>query len=533
MITGCRSRFRNLQKEGGVSLLELLLVVGIGGVSVMGLSYMAQDWRETARNESIARHLSTVHAAAETYVQANFADIWANPAGFAENTLDVNGDGEVNEMDPLNNPLPYIVIPLDDDGASPWFLKDSSGALSPGFPDKNAFNQSIRVLAREAGYVQGKRAIDVITIAQADALDPDARPLPEERLQDIARFVGDKGGVFSAINVVGDVCTDGEIKSVYGGWTFQAADLTGGGLCDGVVAPQVGIGGYVAAVGTVFYQDAMKSDVLYKVAIPGRPELNRMEANLDMNNLDIQGVRYLTADNLRVEGNLVADTASVTIDGVLRAQGARNVVNVALDGGAGDPCRFTDPLSGAATLDPAATGPCTASGGYLVINGRNLSGTTAPLNVENVLIPATNSNPAAQNLLMAGDVIASQFGTGTVTADTVQTNTLTGINALQITANTLSLSGNASVSNLTVMATPGTANTVDSFTADHLEIGMLESKAVSVQELKTNTLNASGKVLVGGDIPNYFVDTMASCASDVAYNDLGELVFVSSYDCTP
>lgn len=528
-----KTRYMEQQREKGLSLLELLLVVGIGGISAMGLSYMAQDWRETAQNESIARHLSTAHAAAETYVLTNFADIWSNPAGFAENTLDVNNDGVVDASDPMNTPLPYVIIPLSDDGVSPWHLKDSSGALASGFPEKNAFNQSIRVFAREAGYVQGKRAIEVVTIAQAELSDPAARPIPEQRLQDIARFIGDKGGVFSAVNVVGDVCLDGEIKSVYGSWTFKAADMVGGGLCDGVVPPQVGIGGYIAAVGMVFYEDAMKSDVLYKVSIPGRPELNRMEANLDMNNLDIQGLRYLTADNLRVNGNLVADTASVTIDGALRAQGARNVVNVALDGATGDPCRFTDPLSDAATIDPAAAGPCAASGGYLVINGRNLGASTPPLNVENVIIPATNSNTSAQNLTLAGEVVASEFGTSDVLANTVQTNTLTGANALLISANTFSLSGDATIGYLEMTADFGTANTVTSFTADHLEIGTLQSKVVDLQQLTTNTLDTSGKILVGGKIPNYIVDTMASCTSSVAYDAGGDLVSVASYDCTP
>lgn len=162
--------------QAGFTLLELLLVVAIGGVAMIGLSDMAQSWRENNRKTSIAHHLSTLHEAAESYVSANFADIWTLPDGFGENISDVNGDGIVDENDGLNDPLPHIFVPIDNDGTSPWFLKDSTGALPASFSERNILNQRVRVIVREAGYIQGRRAMEVITIAVADPAAPSSRP---------------------------------------------------------------------------------------------------------------------------------------------------------------------------------------------------------------------------------------------------------------------------------------------------------------------------------------------------------------------
>jgi prepilin-type N-terminal cleavage/methylation domain-containing protein len=522
-----------LLRQAGFTLLELLLVVGIGGVALIGFSDMAQDWRENSRKTAIARHLSTVHEAAESYVLANFADIWSLPAGFSENISDVNGDGVVNQDDGLNSPLPHIFLPLEDDGTSPWYLKDSTGALPASYPARNGLNQPVRVIVREAGYVQGRRAIDIITIAMADLADPSSRQTPDKDLGDIARLVGEKGGVFSAVNVSGDVCINGAIVGVFGGWRFDASTLDGGALCTDTLPPVVGAGGYVAVVGTVFYEDLMNSDVLYKVSIPGRPELNRMEADLNMSALDIQNVRYLTADNLRVAGNLVAPKATVTVDGILRSQGNQNVVTVALDGVGEDPCVFTDPWSETATLNPAAAGPCKASGGYMIINGRDLTGGVASLNMENIVLPGTNSNPLAQNTTIAGELVSENYGSNTVLASAVQTNTLTGTKAMSISTNSLSLSGTASVGYLEMTADPGTYHTIDSFSADDLQVAALQTSLADINELETNTLEISGKILVGGMIPSYEVESIESCTSTVAYDEDDKLVTVASYDCTP
>lgn len=520
-------------RQAGFTLVELLLVVGIGGVALVGFSDMAKNWRDNNRKTTIAHHLSTLHEAAESYVSANFADIWTLPAGFAENILDVNGDGVVDENDGLNDPLPHISIPVENDGVSPWYLKDSTGALPASFSERNILNQQVRVIVREAGYVQGRRAMDIMTIAVADPLDPTARPIPDKDLGDIARLIGEKGGFFSAVNVTGDPCLNGAVVGAFGGWRLEASAFDGGDLCMGAVPPSVGIGGYVAIVGTVFYEDLMDSDVLYKVSIPGRPELNRMEADLNMNTLAVQNVRYMTADNVRVAGNLVAPKATLTVDGVLRAQGAQNVVTVALDGVGEDPCEFTDPWANNATLNPAASGPCKASGGYVIINGRDMAGGVSSLNMENIVLPGTNSNLLAQNAAVVGELVSESFGSNTILASTVETKTLTGTKAMSIKTNSLSLSGTVSVGYLEMIADAGTYYTIDAFSAGDLEVGSLETAKADLREMKSNTLAIGGQILVGGEVKNYEVGSIASCTSTVAFDADEKLTTVASYDCKP
>ncbi len=90
------------------------------------------------------------------------------------------------------------------------------------------------------------------------------------------------------------------------GWDFslavpEIAVLTGENL-----EGNIGVMRYVS-------MDANVDPYLHRIAVPGRPDLNQMEANLDMGGFDINNARYIdtrnfaVADEMTVNGRLFAD----------------------------------------------------------------------------------------------------------------------------------------------------------------------------------------------------------------------------------
>lgn len=394
-------------KERGFSFLELLLVVGVmAGVS-LGVARIAQDWEKKAENAKVAKNVATVHEAASAYVQSNFLNIWQN--GFGENgtdlstAVDFNGDGTIDDLDVCCVGA-SMELPLDPIAGSSMFLKDATGVLPVDFPGTNLFGHGMTVFLRDAGMVSGKRTIEVITVTFADATTPDAKEVSEMREIDVARIIGIKAGVIPERVDMVVSGTEEKIRGVLGGWETGESELaalfTASGHGSMVSPPAAGgtrAGSFLIVYQQVSYQEDVRDDVLYRVSIPGHPELNRMETNLDMTGRKISGVEYLVADNMQVQGNLEllagdrsvgnTDDGAFVVGGNLRVEADESHINettrytdpadAIVDPSTGevvdDRCKFQggwrDGGIGNATLDPAAVGPCVVSGGVLTSRG--------------------------------------------------------------------------------------------------------------------------------------------------------------------
>ncbi|ODP35033.1 shufflon system plasmid conjugative transfer pilus tip adhesin PilV [Pandoraea sp. ISTKB] len=93
-------------------------------------------------------------------------------------------------------------------------------------------------------------------------------PIPEKQMRAIAKMAGTSGGFVSALS-------PGNATGAGGGWTAVLSDYGANPAT-----------GHLAA--GLFYQNAAQANqYLYRVSVPGKPEVNRMETNIDLNSHDI------------------------------------------------------------------------------------------------------------------------------------------------------------------------------------------------------------------------------------------------------
>jgi hypothetical protein len=293
--------FRSHKNSAGISLLELLLSIGITAVILIGGTKITQDWAERMQNRNEANYLLTVHNAAKSYASVNFSRIMR--VGFNENMLN-----NVPNNALLNNPGRAIVVTIGNTGVSPFFLKDGTTALGADFTETSPRGRDIRIYVRNVGFIGEERTLEIITTTTLAAAANSKRQ-DQVMTRDIAQVLGPQAGVYTA---AANNCAGGVFNGSYGNWRLNNTRLSAAGMMAGYPAycPAInvaqGLTAYVALRDRITYKNADVSDYLYRVAIPGAPEANRMETNIDMNGNDILNVASISADNLQVNGNLVA-----------------------------------------------------------------------------------------------------------------------------------------------------------------------------------------------------------------------------------
>ncbi|AZL70091.1 MULTISPECIES: shufflon system plasmid conjugative transfer pilus tip adhesin PilV [Pseudomonas] len=138
--------------------------------------------------------------------------------------------------------------------------------LPAGFSSTNGFGQTVVGLARRLSANQ-LEAIAVTTGGQV---------IPELGIRTIAEHLGAPGGFVSVFN-------PGVIQGVRGGWEVALSNY---GINPGP--------GHTASA--LFLMDGdLANDYLYRNAVPGHPEYNRMNTDIDMGGNDINNARNITA----------------------------------------------------------------------------------------------------------------------------------------------------------------------------------------------------------------------------------------------
>ncbi|WP_353980881.1 shufflon system plasmid conjugative transfer pilus tip adhesin PilV [Salinicola endophyticus] len=151
-----------------------------------------------------------------------------------------------------------------------------SGYLDASSPAKNSYNQSYAIkVIRDGGGNDNLRALVTTTGGQT---------LPYSVMRSAAQESGAAGGV------IADDDTR-KARSVSGSWeeTLSRYQLDPGG-------------GHLASV-MLFTRGALDPNYLYRVPVPGRPDLNEMRADLDMTDHDIKEADKISAKQFVTAGN--------------------------------------------------------------------------------------------------------------------------------------------------------------------------------------------------------------------------------------
>jgi len=268
-----RQKMRVVTNRKGLSLLEVLMVVGLMTALATGAAQIFDDWFKKSVNRKVATEMADLQNAAEQFVILNMERVIEDY---------IPNEGNVAEID------------IDE-------LIDRN-FLSEKFVSRNSFNQEMRVVVRNAGgdTVKGT-AVEVLVLGD-DRGGRDSR-MSDNRLFDAALSGGPKLGLISALDMKGGNCCDGNIQSAYGEWSVPLRHFSS--IYSRI--PDINYGGYMASYGRISRTETNSEDYLYRVKIPDRPYLNRMMTNMDMNNYDIVNAGVIVSDKMDVGGNLKID----------------------------------------------------------------------------------------------------------------------------------------------------------------------------------------------------------------------------------
>lgn len=489
----------------GFSLLEMLLVIGLFASFMMGLIGIFDGWSQRALNRKTAVQILQLQAAAVQYVESNYAS-------FTSDTVNV-----------------FYQIPISD---------LANGIYLPtGYDSRNPFRQQTRVYRRKLeipqmdssgahsvdihGTLIWKTVFEVLTITDNPAAT-DTRHIPNNFLMDIVQAGGTKMGIYSEMGAGAS-----RISSPLNEWSlaYTSAMLPG---YTGVPNPT---GGYLAAYEVVSSTSLKENDnYLYRVEIPGRPELNQMRADLYMDGQNIRNVGTLTADKVDVSGNAAflgngegaGDVLAMTIDQALRVNGT-GINRIAMKAsGAG--CSISNGGADPTTRRVDGAG-CVVTGGEMQV----ISAETADLYVTNGL--KADGSIITDNAKVLGTTVAR----GTSTFDTVTGSTLraydeiiapnvnvtgTSLTTQQLQAGNVNVGsgGFSSSGGLTaarVSPTGGLGVYTQRLDLDNVaDVGTFVTYAVNV----TNALD--------------FVNVEATAASPMTYNDLNWPLWASAVSMT-
>ena len=251
------------RRKRGLTLLEVAGALGIVAVAGVGFAQMAADSQLATKDKATAVRLKEVTDAATAYVRSNYPQIVA--------------------VAPLNAPIQIGIVAGEGSAGGLQDLQ-SAGFLGSNFQNRNAYNQqhAVQVIKRAPAAAGGPERLEILVNTYG------GNPISDRSLPRVATLVGAEGGYIpqaaSAYSAAGTV--QGNIIGAYGGWRAPTAYYAGAGA----TAPTTG---HVAAT-LGFDGTSILADFLYRFAVPGMPEANRMHTSIDMLANDINNLKRIT-----------------------------------------------------------------------------------------------------------------------------------------------------------------------------------------------------------------------------------------------
>ena len=260
MLTVHASRRRGSGRglSRGLSLFGSLLALGLLGMMVLAAALFFETWMLEKRARLAARQLTVLSDAAASHVSGRFPALLAGVS---------------------NGPAELTLASLR-----------TAGALPAGFADVGALGRGYRVLMLAAG----PKALDLLvtqTVRAGDTAMPAAALLQADGRARMGLVAPDAAQRLAGPAIDVDI---GAFQTAFGG------------------APAAG------ALATLRRLDhrAVYGDQLYRVAVPGFADANRMETDLDLGGNDLTGAGTVEAEELTLEKDLTVG-GGLTVTGDL------------------------------------------------------------------------------------------------------------------------------------------------------------------------------------------------------------------------
>jgi len=241
----------------GATLFETLLTLIVaGGVLAAGATAINERSFDI-RDKASADHLRILTEGAQRMLRENYARL-ANPAAV---------------------PATRLVFQA---GAATQGGIDLAPYLPPGFTaadatSRNAYRQRWRIVTNRTGAGQNVRVDAVVVLSEA------ADSFPLRQGGTVSRR---EGAIIGLAGPNAGVVDGGVVRGAFGGWQIDGAALLPAG--PGALGPADRIAVVLSADrGGVF------GEYLHRQAVPGFPELNRMQTNIDMAGNDLLRVNQI------------------------------------------------------------------------------------------------------------------------------------------------------------------------------------------------------------------------------------------------
>lgn len=355
-------QLNRVQRQRGLTLIEAALVLAIAAVSTSYFVRMQADTSETMRAKGVSEKMVEVFDSANKYIKVNNAALMnIVPAGSSI-------------VIPVGKPDATSSIPTGPSGLP---SVQGGGFLSPGFIDRNSYNQRHALIVRNVNVPGIGQRLDAIVTTYGGT------KIPDRILTRVAGFLGASGGYVPGTPLSGD---SGQIVGSYGGWRSPISSW-------GSTTPPA-VGSVVTTLAFEAGKDGL-ANYLYRNDI-GIPEANRMHTDIDVNGHSLNNVSNIRGS--AAFGNTVTLSTNATATGVVRGE-------TGLESG----------------RDLVVAG--NASIGIDIWAGRNI---TASGNVSGLNVNATNNVTAGNTV--TGNVVTALSQVNSYGSTWTQNDTTTGRN---------------------------------------------------------------------------------------------------------
>lgn len=259
-----KNPFMSRRRQLGYTLIEVLMSVGLGSLILASGTKFLMDRVDDVKDQSTAQYQSMFAEASERYVRNNFPAIVSG--------LTQNGP-------PVAISLPTI---------------RTAGYAHSGLTDRNPYNQTpCLVVRRLTDTATGGPRLEALVTTEG------GNSIPERRVPFVAAQSGAVGGFVPSTAPT-------TAQGAYGVWQTSITPYTSTS-CSGtpVAANRLASGLFfdVSSAGGV-----NPDDVLHRVVVAGRPDLNTMNTNLNMGGFSIANANDITATGT-VRGGIVQATS--------------------------------------------------------------------------------------------------------------------------------------------------------------------------------------------------------------------------------